>query len=97
MQAALRAADEAVPLFVHDPGIRAAGFEAPSRRALPADCLTGLDASLCEHGGRLVARSGRWPSGGRTRRRPRALQTCPGPGATSRGLRGRTAPPAHSR
>ncbi|MFK4594262.1 cryptochrome/photolyase family protein [Streptomyces pristinaespiralis] len=56
--AALRAADEVVPLFVLDPGIGAAGFDAPNRRAFLADCLADLDASLRERGGRLVVRSG---------------------------------------
>ncbi|MEU5460225.1 cryptochrome/photolyase family protein [Streptomyces althioticus] len=58
LHAALRAGDEVVPLFVRDPGIHAAGFDAPNRRAFLADCLHDLDASLRRRGGRLVVRSG---------------------------------------
>ncbi|MFJ8717250.1 cryptochrome/photolyase family protein [Streptomyces violaceus] len=56
--AALAAADEVVPLFVRDPGVHAAGFDAPNRSAFLADCLTDLDASLRRRGGRLVVRKG---------------------------------------
>jgi deoxyribodipyrimidine photo-lyase len=56
--AALAAADEVVPLFVHDPAVHAAGFDAPNRKAFLADCLTDLDASLRRRGGRLIVRSG---------------------------------------
>ncbi|MFF7199700.1 cryptochrome/photolyase family protein [Streptomyces sp. NPDC008141] len=59
LRAAVNSADEVVPLFVLDPGIRAAGFDAPNRRAFLADCLADLDAGLAERGGRLVLRSGR--------------------------------------
>ncbi|WP_327322412.1 DNA photolyase family protein [Streptomyces sp. NBC_01210] len=58
LRAALRGADEVVPLFVLDPGIRKAGFDAPNRRAFLADCLASLDAGLHERGGRLVIRTG---------------------------------------
>ncbi|MFA3872917.1 deoxyribodipyrimidine photo-lyase [Streptomyces sp. MMCC 100] len=58
LHAALKAADEVVPLFVLDPGIHAAGFDAPNRRAFLADCLSDLDASLRRRGGRLVVRAG---------------------------------------
>ncbi|MFF6995348.1 cryptochrome/photolyase family protein [Streptomyces sp. NPDC008313] len=58
LSAALRAADEVVPLFVRDPGVHAAGFDAPNRRAFLADCLADLDASLRRRGGRLVVRTG---------------------------------------
>ncbi|HET9379820.1 MAG TPA: deoxyribodipyrimidine photo-lyase [Streptomyces sp.] len=58
LRAALAAADEVVPLFVLDPGIHAAGFDAPNRRAFLADCLHDLDASLRHRGGRLVVRAG---------------------------------------
>ncbi|MFC8866514.1 cryptochrome/photolyase family protein [Streptomyces sp. NPDC057148] len=58
LRAALAAADEVVPLFVRDPGIHAAGFDAPNRAAFLADCLAALDASLRRRGGRLVVRSG---------------------------------------
>ncbi|NEA83173.1 deoxyribodipyrimidine photo-lyase, partial [Actinospica acidiphila] len=58
LHAALRSSDEVVPLFVRDPGIHAAGFDAPNRRAFLADCLHDLDASLRHRGGRLVIRSG---------------------------------------
>ncbi|MFE5603371.1 cryptochrome/photolyase family protein [Streptomyces coelicoflavus] len=58
LHAALKAADEVVPLFVLDPGVHAAGFDAPNRRAFLADCLNDLDASLRRRGGRLVVRAG---------------------------------------
>ncbi|MGW2226751.1 cryptochrome/photolyase family protein [Streptomyces formicae] len=58
LHAALRDADQVVPLFVLDEGIAAAGFAAPNRRAFLADCLADLDAGLRERGGRLVLRSG---------------------------------------
>lgn len=58
LRAALKAADEVVPLFVLDSGIRAAGFDAPNRRAFLADCLRDLDTSLRRRGGRLVVRTG---------------------------------------
>ncbi|MFI6333478.1 cryptochrome/photolyase family protein [Streptomyces sp. NPDC050535] len=58
LRAALRAADEVLPLFVLDPAVHAAGFDAPNRRAFLADSLADLDASLRERGGRLVLRSG---------------------------------------
>ncbi|QNP67096.1 cryptochrome/photolyase family protein [Streptomyces genisteinicus] len=58
LRAAQRAADEVVPLFVLDPAIGAAGFDAPNRRAFLADCLADLDTGLRERGGRLVVRSG---------------------------------------
>ncbi|MFE1953674.1 deoxyribodipyrimidine photo-lyase, partial [Streptomyces sp. NPDC059524] len=58
LHAALSAADEVVPLFVRDPGVHAAGFDAPNRRAFLADCLTDLDERLRQRGGRLVIRSG---------------------------------------
>ncbi|MEU3145212.1 deoxyribodipyrimidine photo-lyase [Streptomyces sp. NPDC006999] len=58
LRAALAAADEVVPLFVRDPGIRAAGFDAPNRDAFLTDCLRDLDASLRRRGGRLVVRTG---------------------------------------
>ncbi|MEU3633917.1 cryptochrome/photolyase family protein [Streptomyces fradiae] len=58
LRAALAAADEVVPLFVSDPGVRRAGFDAPNRRAFLAGCLADLDASLRRRGGRLVVRDG---------------------------------------
>ncbi|MEV6653432.1 deoxyribodipyrimidine photo-lyase [Streptomyces sp. NPDC051219] len=58
LRAALASGDEVVPLFVHDDGIRSAGFAAPNRRAFLADCLADLDAALRDRGGRLVVRSG---------------------------------------
>jgi deoxyribodipyrimidine photo-lyase len=58
LRAALRAADEVVPLFVLDPAVHAAGFDAPNRRAFLADCLADLDASLRRRDGRLVLRTG---------------------------------------
>ncbi|MGH3311321.1 MAG: cryptochrome/photolyase family protein [Streptomyces sp.] len=58
LRAALAAADEVVPLFVRDPGVHAAGFDAPNRRAFLAGCLADLDTSLRRRGGRLVVRTG---------------------------------------
>lgn len=58
LRAALAAAEEVVPLFVRDPAVHAAGFDAPNRGAFLADCLADLDASLRRRGGRLVLRSG---------------------------------------
>ncbi|MFD0208353.1 cryptochrome/photolyase family protein [Streptomyces hirsutus] len=58
LRAALATADEVVPLFVRDPGVHAAGFDAPNRAAFLADCLRDLDASLRRRGGRLVVRTG---------------------------------------
>ncbi|WP_432093625.1 cryptochrome/photolyase family protein [Streptomyces sp. bgisy100] len=58
LRAALRGADEVVPLFVVDSGVREAGFDAPNRRAFLADCLADLDARLRDRGGRLVIRTG---------------------------------------
>ncbi|MEV6396650.1 deoxyribodipyrimidine photo-lyase [Streptomyces sp. NPDC051907] len=58
LRAALRAADEVVPLFVLDPAVHAAGFDAPNRLAFLADCLADLDGSLRRRGGRLVLRTG---------------------------------------
>ncbi|MBN3932536.1 deoxyribodipyrimidine photo-lyase [Streptomyces verrucosisporus] len=58
LRAALAGADEVVPLFVMDSGIRAAGFGTPNRLAFLADCLADLDGRLRERGGRLVVRGG---------------------------------------
>ncbi|MFE9411308.1 cryptochrome/photolyase family protein [Streptomyces sp. NPDC006704] len=58
LSAAVRGADQVVPLFVRDEGVRAAGFDAPNRRAFLADCLADLDAALRERGGHLVVREG---------------------------------------
>ncbi|MFI1173915.1 cryptochrome/photolyase family protein [Streptomyces melanogenes] len=58
LHAAVREAERVVPLFVYDDGVRAAGFDAPNRRAFLADCLADLDAGLRARGGRLVVRSG---------------------------------------
>ncbi|MER6915674.1 deoxyribodipyrimidine photo-lyase [Streptomyces sp. NPDC000594] len=58
LAAAVREADQVVPLFVLDPGIARAGFDAPNRRAFLADCLASLDTGLRERGGRLVVRTG---------------------------------------
>ncbi|MFD9485069.1 cryptochrome/photolyase family protein [Streptomyces sp. NPDC059991] len=58
LHAAVRGAERVVPLFVYDDGVRAAGFDAPNRRAFLADCLADLDAGLRARGGRLVVRSG---------------------------------------
>jgi deoxyribodipyrimidine photo-lyase len=58
LRGALDAADQVVPLFVLDDGIRAAGFRTPNRATFLAGCLADLDAALRERGGRLVIRSG---------------------------------------
>ncbi|MFD5571015.1 cryptochrome/photolyase family protein [Streptomyces cadmiisoli] len=58
LRAALRAADEIVPLFVRDPAVDRAGFAAPNRLAFLADCLADLDEGLRQRGGRLVVRTG---------------------------------------
>ncbi|WP_225850228.1 deoxyribodipyrimidine photo-lyase [Streptomyces sp. HPF1205] len=58
LKAALRAADEVVPLFVRDRAIESAGFAVPNRAAFLADCLADLDSSLRRRGGRLVVRGG---------------------------------------
>ena len=59
LDAALRGADEVVPLFVLDPDVEDAGFAPANRQAFLADCLADLDASLRRIGGRLVLRRGR--------------------------------------
>lgn len=56
--AALRDADEVVPLFVRDDAVHRAKFDAPNRLAFLADCLAALDAGLRHRGGRLVVRRG---------------------------------------
>ncbi|WP_438289780.1 cryptochrome/photolyase family protein [Streptomyces sp. HUAS TT7] len=58
LSGAVRGADQVVPLFVDDDGVRAAGFDAPNRRAFLADCLADLDAGLRARGGHLVVRTG---------------------------------------
>ncbi|MFJ1786195.1 cryptochrome/photolyase family protein [Streptomyces anulatus] len=58
LRAALRDADEVVPLFVRDDAVHRAGFDAPNRLAFLADCLADLDAGLRHRGGRLVVRRG---------------------------------------
>lgn len=58
LRAALRDADEVLPLFVRDDAVHRAGFDAPNRLAFLADCLAALDAALRQRGGRLVVRRG---------------------------------------
>jgi deoxyribodipyrimidine photo-lyase len=58
LRGALGAADQVVPLFVLDDGVRAAGFATPNRSAFLAGCLADLDEALRGLGGRLVVRSG---------------------------------------
>ncbi|MFD9820903.1 cryptochrome/photolyase family protein [Streptomyces violascens] len=58
LSSAVRGSDQVVPLFVDDDGVRAAGFDAPNRRAFLADCLADLDAGLRARGGHLVVRTG---------------------------------------
>jgi deoxyribodipyrimidine photo-lyase len=58
LRGALGSADEVVPLFVLDRGVRDAGFVTPNRAAFLAGCLADLDTSLRDRGGRLVVRSG---------------------------------------
>ncbi|CAM5580863.1 hypothetical protein GCM10010266_30760 [Streptomyces griseomycini] len=70
LRAALASADEVVPLFVRAPGVHAAGSDAPNRRAFPAGCPAGLDASprrVRRHPPEHVAPGeGRVPRGART-------------------------------
>ncbi|GAA4637343.1 deoxyribodipyrimidine photo-lyase [Actinoallomurus vinaceus] len=58
LRAALKAADEVVPLFVVDDRVCASGFVTPNRAAFLADCLADLDSALRGRGGRLVVRHG---------------------------------------
>ncbi|MEU8827016.1 deoxyribodipyrimidine photo-lyase [Streptomyces sp. NPDC048636] len=58
LHAALRSADQVVPLFVLDPGLVRTGFAVPNRMAFLADALTDLDAALRTRGGRLLLRKG---------------------------------------
>ncbi|HCA87439.1 MAG TPA: hypothetical protein DEQ61_19405 [Streptomyces sp.] len=58
LRAALAGADEVVPLFVVDSGVRAAGFDVPNRRAFLFDCLADLDNELRRRSGRLIVRTG---------------------------------------
>ncbi|RKE17681.1 deoxyribodipyrimidine photo-lyase [Streptomyces sp. TLI_171] len=58
LHAARAGADQVVPLFVTDPAITAAGFDAPNRAAFLAGCLADLDDSLRRVGGRLLVRTG---------------------------------------
>ncbi|WP_434097447.1 deoxyribodipyrimidine photo-lyase, partial [Streptomyces massasporeus] len=46
LHAALKAADEVVPLFVRDPAVHAVGFDVPNRAAFLADCLADLETDL---------------------------------------------------
>ncbi|WP_431772826.1 cryptochrome/photolyase family protein [Streptomyces cucumeris] len=58
LHAAVRAADQVVPLFVLDPGLVRTGFAVPNRMAFLADALADLDAGLRERGGALILRKG---------------------------------------
>ena len=58
LRGALDGADQVVPLFVLDDGVRAAGFATPNRAAFLTGCLTDLDETLRGLGGRLVLRAG---------------------------------------
>ncbi|MFI0774539.1 cryptochrome/photolyase family protein [Streptomyces sp. NPDC021212] len=58
LHAALRSADQVVPLFIVDRRVAGAGFAVPNRVAFLRDCLADLDAGLRERGGRLVVRTG---------------------------------------
>ncbi|WP_129841370.1 deoxyribodipyrimidine photo-lyase [Streptomyces sp. RFCAC02] len=58
LHAAVGEADEVVPLFVVDSGVRGTGFAVPNRAAFLADSLAALDAGLRARGGRLVVRRG---------------------------------------
>jgi deoxyribodipyrimidine photo-lyase len=58
LRGALDAAEQVVPLFVLDDGVRAAGFATPNRAAFLAGCLADLDQALRKCGGRLIVRSG---------------------------------------
>jgi deoxyribodipyrimidine photo-lyase len=58
LHAAALGGGQVVPVFVRDPAVAAAGFEAPNRLAFLADSLGDLDSALRERGGRLVLRHG---------------------------------------
>ncbi|MET7414838.1 cryptochrome/photolyase family protein [Streptomyces rubiginosohelvolus] len=58
LRAALRDAEEVVPLFVRDDAVHRAGFDAPNRLAFLADCLADLDVGLRDRDGRLIVRRG---------------------------------------
>ncbi|MFJ1758176.1 cryptochrome/photolyase family protein [Kitasatospora sp. NPDC088134] len=58
LHAARAGADQVVPLFVGDPAVARAGFDAPNRVAFLAGCLADLDAGLRRIGGRLLVREG---------------------------------------
>ena len=55
---ALREADQIVPLFVVDDGIRKSTFNRPNRARFLAECLADLDEGLRRLGGALVVRRG---------------------------------------
>ncbi|OKJ13600.1 cryptochrome/photolyase family protein [Kitasatospora sp. CB01950] len=58
LHAACAEADQVVPLFVTDPAIAAAGFDAPNRLAFLAGCLADLDTALRRAGSALLVRHG---------------------------------------
>ena len=58
LRGALDAADQVVPLFVLDDGVRATGFATPNRSAFLVGSLADLDARLRKLGGHLVLRAG---------------------------------------
>jgi deoxyribodipyrimidine photo-lyase len=58
LRAAVRAADEVVPLFVLDPRLLRSARMSPARLCYLADALADLDGSLRARGARLVVRRG---------------------------------------
>jgi deoxyribodipyrimidine photo-lyase len=58
LAAAIRAADQVLPVFVWDPAILDGGRMAERRTNLMRDALASLDRALRERGGRLIVRRG---------------------------------------
>ena len=86
LRGALDAADQVVPLFVLDDGVRAAGFVTPNRAAFLAGCLADLDAVAAR-----VRRAARRALRRRRRARSAAWPRRPAPGrCTSRATSART-------
>jgi deoxyribodipyrimidine photo-lyase len=57
---ACRTADDVIPLFVVDEGIRHSMFFRPNRVRFLVDSLLDLDATLRDRGGSLIVRRGDW-------------------------------------
>jgi deoxyribodipyrimidine photo-lyase len=58
LAAAMRAAEQVVPLFVLDQAILGHGFNRPNRASFLVDCLRDLDAALRQRGSVLLVRRG---------------------------------------